>query len=205
MLYLRWIHHTSMHDWSPVLQILRIKQRTRVCSVHGSLEARELTNNTMYDEASRHMPNIRECVFREHHCIRLFFNGLFRTSFKEVLLLKDFPLYNPSVSDTCMYKSGTPDSLPCLEPHVPGFTETILNRSIIRCQEAVSSLSGSEAAISPLNLSCRVVISNMKDSSRISDLMWHEFRSQSWSESDTVRGTFPLNPTRIAKQSWMKA
>lgn len=208
MFYLESISHLGMAEvWFCRFCASNNVQHELVCSVHGSLDAWKLTDNTRQQADTC---QIKGNVFPENKTASDFILMLwFGTGFKNwFLVLKDnktFLSSTPLVSYTCMYKSGTHDFLYCLGPHILEVTETVLGRSIICCQEAVPSLSWSEAAISPLNLFCRVVTSDMKYSSWISGLMWHKFRSQSSSESDTVRGMFRLNPTRIAKQSWMKA
>lgn len=167
----------------------------------------------MHDKAtSRHVPNKRQHDSREENSLGHYVSSGTRLVSKNVDVFmqklnvfghKTPVISTPLGSSTCVYKSGTHDFPHFLAPLVQKVTKTFLGRIIICCQEAASSLNWSVAAIS-LNL-FRVVTTDMKYSSWISGLMWRELRSQSSSESVTVRGMFRLNPTRIANPSWMMA
>lgn len=144
-------------------------QHELVCSVHRSLDAWKLTDNTMHEKAaSRHTPEEKGTCSHStklHQTLFQCSGSVFGAERQQ-----DFPLFSSWVGYTCRYKSGTHYFLYCLGWDVPGVTETVLDRSISHCQEAVSSLSWSKAAISPRNLFCRVVTSDMKYSSYISGL-----------------------------------
>lgn len=165
----------------------------------------------MHDKAtSRHVPNKRQHESREENSLGHYFNALIHDLFQRILtsLCKNWT--SLAIKLQSFQHQATPTSLihmisPIFWPHWSKKSrKTFLGRIIICCQEAVSSLNWSVAAIS-LNLFRRVVTTDMKYSSWISGLMWRELRSQSSSESVTVRGMFRLNPTRIANPSWMMA
>lgn len=163
----------------------------------------------MFDKAtSRHSLNKRKCFSWVQNFIRCFINALIKDWYQKGFWCrktKDLLLFD-SFSELNMHVQTQYTWFPSL------FGPTGLWSHRNPLEQKYYPLSGSSFLIRlirssdiSLNLFCTVITSDMKYSSWISGLMWHEFRSQSLSKSDNVRRMFRLNPTRIAKQSQMKA
>lgn len=132
MFYQSWIHLAFGHDWSLLLQILWIKQRAMesVCSVHRSLDAWKLTDNTMHDKAKSRQIKRNVCsekVTATDFILMLWFGTCFKRCSRLYAKMECFwcceAIRVHQLLQWAIHAMCTDDFLHCLGPKVLEVTE----------------------------------------------------------------------------------